>query len=45
MADARDRIEGWRCTSNRQRLYSALGYWTPAEARASMEGITMLKAA
>jgi putative transposase len=30
---------------NRQRLHSALGYHTPAEARASMEGITMLKAA
>ena len=30
---------------NRQRLHSALGYRTPAEARASMEGITMLKAA
>ena len=30
---------------NRQRLHSALGYHTPFEARASMEGITMLKAA
>jgi putative transposase len=30
---------------NRQRLHSALGYRTPCEARASMEGITMLKAA
>jgi putative transposase len=30
---------------NRQRLHSALGHRTPAEARASMEGITMLKAA
>ena len=30
---------------NRQRLHSAVGYRTPAEARASMEGITMLKAA
>ena len=30
---------------NRQRLRSALGYRTPAEARASMEGITMLAAA
>jgi putative transposase len=30
---------------NRQRLHSALGYRTPAEARASMEGITMLEAA
>jgi putative transposase len=30
---------------NRQRLHSALSYRTPAEARASMEGITMLKAA
>jgi putative transposase len=30
---------------NRQRLHSALGYRTPVEARASMEGITMLKAA
>jgi putative transposase len=30
---------------NRQRLHSALGYRTPAEVRASMEGITMLKAA
>jgi hypothetical protein len=26
-------------------LHSALGYRTPLEARASMEGITMLKAA
>jgi hypothetical protein len=26
-------------------LHSALGYRTPAEARASMEGIAMLKAA
>jgi transposase InsO family protein len=30
---------------NRQRLHSALGYRTPAEARADMEGITMLEAA
>ncbi len=30
---------------NRQRLHSALGYRTPAEARASMEGITVLQAA
>jgi putative transposase len=30
---------------NRQRLHSALGYRTPFEARASMEGITKLKAA
>jgi transposase InsO family protein len=30
---------------NRQRPHSALGYRTPAEARASMEGITMLAAA
>ena len=30
---------------NRQRLHSALGYRTPVEARASMEGITMPKAA
>ncbi len=30
---------------NRQRLHSALGNRTPAEARASMEGITMLAAA
>jgi putative transposase len=30
---------------NRQRLHSTLGYRTPFEARASMEGITMLKAA
>jgi putative transposase len=30
---------------NRQRLHSAVGYRTPAEARASMEGITMLAAA
>ncbi len=29
----------------RRRLHSALGYRTPAEARASMEGGTMLKAA
>jgi putative transposase len=30
---------------NRQRLHSALGYRTPVEARASMEGTTMLQAA
>ena len=30
---------------NRQRLHSALGYRTPAEARAGMEGITMPVAA
>ena len=30
---------------NRQRLHSALGYRTPAEARASMEGVAMLQAA
>jgi len=30
---------------NRQRLHAALGYRTPAEARASMQGITMFKAA
>ena len=30
---------------NRQRLHSALGYRTPAEARASTEGLTMLEAA
>ena len=30
---------------NRQRLHSVIGYRTPAEARASMEGITMLAAA
>ena len=30
---------------NRQRLHSALGYRTPAEARASMEQITMRVAA
>ncbi len=30
---------------NRQRLHSAVGYRTPLEARASMEGITMLAAA
>ena len=30
---------------NRQRLHSAIGYRTPAEARASMEGITMRSAA
>ena len=30
---------------NRQRLRSALGYRTPAEARASMEGISMRAAA
>jgi transposase InsO family protein len=29
---------------NRQRLHSALGYRTPTEARASLEGITMLAA-
>ena len=30
---------------NRQRLHSAIGYRTPAEAQASMEGITMPVAA
>ena len=30
---------------NRQRLHSALGYRTPAEARARMEGIAILQAA
>jgi putative transposase len=30
---------------NRQRLHSAIGYRTPAEARVSMEGSTMLRAA
>src|SRR4051794_15501289 len=30
---------------NRQRLHSAIGYRPPAEARASMEGITMRAAA
>ena len=30
---------------NRQRLHSAVGYRTPAEARAGMEGTTMLAAA
>jgi putative transposase len=30
---------------NRRRLHSALGYRTPFEARAGMEGITMLRAA
>ena len=30
---------------NRQRLHSALGYCTPVEARASMEAITIRKAA
>jgi transposase InsO family protein len=30
---------------NRQRLHSAIGYRAPAEARASMEGITMPAAA
>ena len=30
---------------NRQRLHSALGYRTPAEARASMEGVTLRAAA
>jgi putative transposase len=30
---------------NRQRLHSAIGYRTPAEARAAMEGISMLAAA
>ena len=29
----------------RQRLHSAVGYRTPAEARAGMEGVTMLAAA
>ena len=30
---------------NRQRLHSALGYRTPAEAWAGMEGVTMRAAA
>ena len=30
---------------NRQRLNSAIGYRTPAEARAGMEGVTMPVAA
>ncbi len=30
---------------NRQRLHSALGYRTPAEARASREAVTMRAAA
>ena len=30
---------------NRQRLHSAVGYLTPAEARAGMEGIAMRAAA
>ena len=30
---------------NRQRLHSAIGYRTPAEARAGMEAIVMLAAA
>ena len=30
---------------NRQRLHSALGYRTPAEARASMEGVPTPQAA
>jgi putative transposase len=30
---------------NRQRLHSALGYRSPAEARASMDAITMRAAA
>jgi transposase InsO family protein len=30
---------------NRQRLHSAIGYRTPAEARASMEAIAMRAAA
>jgi putative transposase len=30
---------------HRQRLNSAIGYRTPVEARASMEGLTMLQAA
>ena len=30
---------------NRQRLHSAVGYRTPAEARAGMEGISMRAAA
>ena len=30
---------------NRQRLHSAIGFRTPAEARASMEGIAMRSAA
>ena len=34
-----------RLHSNRQRLHSALGYRTPAEARASMEALTMRVAA
>jgi transposase InsO family protein len=34
-----------RLHSNRRRLHSALGYRTPAEARADMEGIGMRAAA
>ena len=30
---------------NRQRLHSAIGYRTPAEARAGMEGVAMRSAA
>jgi putative transposase len=29
MADARDRIEGWRCAYNEDRPHSALGNLTP----------------
>ena len=35
-------IEGFTI---RQRLHSALGYQTPAEARASMEAVTLREAA
>ncbi len=45
-AEARDAVLDYiEVVYNRQRLHSALGYRTPAEARASMQEITMRAAA
>ena len=44
-AARRDIFEYIEVFYNRQRLHSGVGYRTPAEARASMEGITMRAAA